>query len=62
MGDGSVRFAKETIYPRTWVSLSTRNGGEVISGDSLIATESPEAGAAHGASERHRTVGHASHP
>jgi prepilin-type processing-associated H-X9-DG protein len=33
MGDGSVRFAKETIYPRTWVSLSTRNGGEVFSGD-----------------------------
>ncbi|AGA25261.1 DUF1559 domain-containing protein [Singulisphaera acidiphila] len=33
MGDGSVRFAKETIYPRTWVGLSTRNGGEVFSGD-----------------------------
>ncbi|SIO46192.1 prepilin-type N-terminal cleavage/methylation domain-containing protein/prepilin-type processing-associated H-X9-DG domain-containing protein [Singulisphaera sp. GP187] len=33
MGDGSVRFVKETIYPRAWVALSTRNGGEVISGD-----------------------------
>lgn len=33
MGDGSVRFAKESIYPLTWVSLSTRNGSEIISGD-----------------------------
>ncbi len=31
MGDGSVRFVKETIYPWTWVALSTRNGGEIIS-------------------------------
>lgn len=32
-GDGSVRFIKETIYPWTWVGLSTRNQNEVISGD-----------------------------
>ena len=32
LGDGSVRFVKETIYPWTWVALSTRNGGEVIDG------------------------------
>jgi prepilin-type N-terminal cleavage/methylation domain-containing protein/prepilin-type processing-associated H-X9-DG protein len=32
-GDGSVRFIKESIYPLTWVALSTRNQGEVISGD-----------------------------
>ena len=30
MGDGSVRFVKESIYPWTWVGLSTRDGGEVI--------------------------------
>ncbi len=29
-GDGSVRFIKETIYPWTWVGLSTRNNGEAI--------------------------------
>jgi prepilin-type N-terminal cleavage/methylation domain-containing protein/prepilin-type processing-associated H-X9-DG protein len=33
MGDGSVRFIKKTIYPYTWVALSTRDQGEVISGD-----------------------------
>ena len=33
LGDGSVRFIKETIYPWTWVGLSTRNQGEVIPGD-----------------------------
>ena len=30
MGDGSVRWIKQTIYPWTWVALSTRNQGEVI--------------------------------
>jgi prepilin-type processing-associated H-X9-DG protein len=30
-GDGSVRFIKESIHPLTWVGLSTRNGGEVVS-------------------------------
>ena len=33
MGDGSVRFAKKTIYPWTWVALSTRDQGEIINGD-----------------------------
>jgi prepilin-type processing-associated H-X9-DG protein len=33
LGDGSVRWIKQTIYPWTWVALSTRNQGEVISGD-----------------------------
>ncbi|APW58902.1 Type II secretion system protein G [Paludisphaera borealis] len=33
MGDGSVRFIKQTIYPYTWVALSTRNGGEIVPGD-----------------------------
>jgi prepilin-type processing-associated H-X9-DG protein len=32
-GDGSVRFIRETIYPWTWVALSTRNQGEPIGGD-----------------------------
>jgi prepilin-type N-terminal cleavage/methylation domain-containing protein/prepilin-type processing-associated H-X9-DG protein len=33
MGDGSVRFIKATIYPWTWVGLSTINSGEVMNGD-----------------------------
>jgi len=33
LGDGSVRFVKETIHPRTWVALSTRDQGEVISSE-----------------------------
>ncbi|AMV37744.1 hypothetical protein VT85_09930 [Planctomyces sp. SH-PL62] len=33
MGDGSVRWVKETINPYTWVALSTRNGGEIVPGD-----------------------------
>ena len=32
-GDGSVRWVKQSIYPWTWVSLSTRNQAEVINGD-----------------------------
>jgi prepilin-type N-terminal cleavage/methylation domain-containing protein/prepilin-type processing-associated H-X9-DG protein len=32
-GDGSVRFITTFIKPNTWVALSTRNGGEVVSGD-----------------------------
>jgi prepilin-type N-terminal cleavage/methylation domain-containing protein/prepilin-type processing-associated H-X9-DG protein len=33
LGDGSVRFIKESIYPLTWVALATQNQGEVIGGD-----------------------------
>jgi len=34
MGDGSVRFIKETINMPTYWSLGSRNGGEVLSADS----------------------------
>jgi prepilin-type N-terminal cleavage/methylation domain-containing protein/prepilin-type processing-associated H-X9-DG protein len=34
MGDGSVRFLKNSINPVVWVSLNTIAGGEVISADS----------------------------
>jgi prepilin-type N-terminal cleavage/methylation domain-containing protein/prepilin-type processing-associated H-X9-DG protein len=33
LGDGSVRFIKDTVNLRTWWALGTRNGGEVISAD-----------------------------
>jgi hypothetical protein len=32
-GDGGVRFISAFINPNTWVALSTRNGGEPVSGD-----------------------------
>lgn len=32
-GDGSVKWVKQSIHPYTWVALSTRAQGEVISGD-----------------------------
>ena len=32
LGDGSVRFIKETIALNVWRALSTRNGGEIVSG------------------------------
>ena len=35
MADGSVRFFKDTINQRVWWSIGTRNGGEVVSADSL---------------------------
>ncbi len=34
LGDGSVRFVKDTIFVGTWQALGSRNGGEVISADS----------------------------
>jgi prepilin-type N-terminal cleavage/methylation domain-containing protein/prepilin-type processing-associated H-X9-DG protein len=33
LGDGSVRFISTFIQPQAWVALSTRDGGEVISGN-----------------------------
>jgi prepilin-type N-terminal cleavage/methylation domain-containing protein/prepilin-type processing-associated H-X9-DG protein len=35
MGDGSGRFIKTSISVPTWRAIGTRNGGEVISADSL---------------------------
>jgi prepilin-type N-terminal cleavage/methylation domain-containing protein/prepilin-type processing-associated H-X9-DG protein len=35
MADGSVRFIKQSISPRTYNSLGSRAGGEIISADSL---------------------------
>ena len=35
MGDGSVRFIKQSISNTTWWALGTRNGGEVITADSF---------------------------
>lgn len=34
MTDGSVRYIKDTIAQRTWFSIGTRDGGEVVSADS----------------------------
>ena len=33
MGDGSVKFIKDTVNLQVWWSLGTRDGGEVISSD-----------------------------
>ena len=35
LGDGSVRFIKDSISLSTWKALSSRAGGEVISSDAL---------------------------
>jgi prepilin-type N-terminal cleavage/methylation domain-containing protein/prepilin-type processing-associated H-X9-DG protein len=35
MGDGSVRFIKDSINQQTWWGLGTRNGREIISSDAL---------------------------
>jgi hypothetical protein len=34
MGDGSVRFVKNTINQYTWWSLGTRGNGEIIDASS----------------------------
>jgi prepilin-type processing-associated H-X9-DG protein len=34
LGDGSVRFLKDSTSVMTWQALGSRNGGEVISADS----------------------------
>ena len=34
MADASVRFVKSTISQLVWLSIASRNGGEVISSDS----------------------------
>ena len=31
-GDGSVRFIKDSVALSVWRALSTRNGGEIVSG------------------------------
>ena len=33
MADGSVRFIKQTIHPRIYNAIGTRNKGEVVSAD-----------------------------
>jgi prepilin-type N-terminal cleavage/methylation domain-containing protein/prepilin-type processing-associated H-X9-DG protein len=35
LGDGSVRFVKDTVSIAPWRALGTRNGGEIISADSF---------------------------
>jgi prepilin-type N-terminal cleavage/methylation domain-containing protein/prepilin-type processing-associated H-X9-DG protein len=34
MGDGSVKFIKDSVNQNTWYALGTRNSGEVLSSDS----------------------------
>jgi len=33
LGDGSVRFVRDSVDPTTWRSVSTRAGGEVVNGE-----------------------------
>jgi prepilin-type N-terminal cleavage/methylation domain-containing protein/prepilin-type processing-associated H-X9-DG protein len=35
MGDGSVRFIKDSINQQTWWAIGTRNGKEIVSSDAL---------------------------
>ena len=35
LGDGSVRFVKNSINMPVWLGLNTINGGEIISADAL---------------------------
>jgi hypothetical protein len=32
LGDGSVRFIKDSVALSVWRALSKRNGGEIVSG------------------------------
>ena len=34
MGDGSVKFVKDSVSPIVWWALGTRDNGEVLSSDS----------------------------
>jgi prepilin-type processing-associated H-X9-DG protein len=34
LGDGSVKFVKDSVNIGTWQALGSRNGGEIISSDS----------------------------
>ncbi len=34
-GDGSIRFVKDSVNMNTWMSLGSRDGGEVVSSDSF---------------------------
>jgi prepilin-type N-terminal cleavage/methylation domain-containing protein/prepilin-type processing-associated H-X9-DG protein len=33
LGDGSVRFFKDTVNPQVWIQINSINGGEVVSAD-----------------------------
>lgn len=35
MVDGSVRFVKDTVSLQTWAAIATKDGGEIVSADSL---------------------------
>ena len=34
-GDGHAAFVKDTVNPAVWRAISTRAGGEAVSGDAL---------------------------
>ena len=43
MGDGSVKFVKDSIALPTWWALGTKANGEVISADSYLVEARPMA-------------------